>query len=155
MSSPTQNAYGTASDHSDTAPNSTIQHPSGNDVRRRPSGLDRQPRLARPTDADQRHQPMRLQLFHERLDLIDTTHERRQLDRKIPHLPCAPSATSGTPASPTWKIRSNPSMPFRRCSPKSTSTRSRTKPAVADDTNTCPPWPASITLAAKFNVGPE
>ena len=45
-------------------------------------------------------------------------------------------------------------MPFKRCSPRSVISSSATSSAVAADSRICPPWPASITRAVRFKVGP-
>ena len=63
--------------------------------------------------------------------------------------------SAGYSPRPSWNSRTEGAMPFRRYSPRSSISRSATNSALAADSRTWPPWPASITRAARFRVGPK
>jgi len=59
---------------------------------------------------------------------------------------------AGRPGDSSWKIRSARCKSLSRCSPRSrrltpSGSISRTSSAVADESTTCPPWPALASRA--------
>ncbi len=62
--------------------------------------------------------------------------------------------SAGNSSAPSWNSRIGAAIPFKRCSPRSVISSSSASSAVAADSRIWPPWPASITRAVRFNVGP-
>ena len=59
------------------------------------------------------------------------------------------------PSARTWKMRCAPVRSRKRRSPRSSRSIPETNAAVELARRTCPPWPAAITRAALFRVGPK
>ena len=97
---------------------------------------------------------MAVQFLHQRLDLVGSAHECRQLDGQIPgHRSW--SAQYGELPGPDLEDPLRRLQTLQLMLTEIDQIKTRRRPAVADDTNACPPCPASITRAARFSVGPK